>query len=332
MGSYAELDAETQIALLRPVAVEGARLLGLEVSAIAPVHHGYNTTFRVRTPGQVDYAVRVLTNSLSTPAHLLAQHAWMHALARDTTVVVPNPVTGPDGLSYAVVENEALERPFTVAAASWLAGDDVGEPSLQQAHELGVTMATMHNHALTWSPPEGSSLPVFDEPLFGDEDRLASLMDAELPDGGRRVLEVAFERARIAFAEAFRAQVLPIHADLHGGNLKWHNDELAVFDFDDSGFGTAALDLAISTFYLREAFEGAEAGLRQGYQAMRDLPQLDPDAFEALVASRQLLLANALLTTSTASLRADSEAYLLISIERLRHWLEVGRFTRTLPT
>lgn len=331
MGSYADLDAEAQIAMLAPVATAGAALLGLEVAAIAPVHHGYNTTFRVRTRGGAEYAVRVLTNSQSTPAHLLAQHAWMHALARDTTVLVPNPVTGPDGVSYAVVEDEALERPFMVAAASWLAGDDVGEPSLQQVHELGVAMSTMHNHALTWSPPEGTALPVFDEPLFGDENLLASLVEADLPDGGARVLEATFGQARIAFAEAFGQQVLPIHADLHGGNLKWHNDELAVFDFDDSGFGPAALDLAISTFYLRDAFEGAEAGLRQGYQAMRDLPQLDPEVFEAMIASRQLLLANALLASSTASLRADSSAYLLISIERLQHWLNTGRFTRTLP-
>ena len=104
-----------------------------------------------------------------------------------------------------------------------------------------------------------------------------------------------------------------------------------MFDFDDSGFGTAALDLAISTFYLRDAFEGAEVGLRQGYQAMRDLPLLDRSVFETLIASRQLLLANALLASSTASLRADAEAYLLISIERLQHWLNTGRFTRTLP-
>lgn len=331
MGRYADLDAEAQIALLRPVAAAGASLLGLEVKAIAPVHHGYNTTFRVRTSEGVDYAVRVLTNSQSTPAHLLAQHAWMHALARATTVLVPNPVTGPDGVSYAVVEAKALERPVIVAAASWLAGDDVGEPSLQQVHELGVAMSTMHNHALTWTPPEGSALPVFDEPLFGDEDLLASLVETDLPDGGAQVLEAAFDRARLAFAEAFREQVLPIHADLHGGNLKWHNDELAVFDFDDSGFGTAALDLAISTFYLRDEFEGAEAGLRQGYQAMRDLPQLDPEAFEALVASRQLLLANALLASSTASLRADAQSYLMMSIQRLQHWLSTGRFTRTLP-
>lgn len=328
MAAYADLDAESQVAALRPVASAGAEQLGLEVAGIVAVHHGYNTTFRVRTTDRSRYAVRVLTNSQSTPSHLESQHAWMHALARETTVLVPNPVTGPDGASHAVVEHEDLERPFTVVAASWLPGSEIGQLSLEQAHELGVTMATMHNHATTWTPPDGSSLAVFDEPLFGDEDLLSTLTERELPDGGAQVLEDSFSRARLAFAETFREPVITIHADLHSGNLKWNHSELAVFDFDDSGFGTAALDLAISTFYVRDTFDGAEAGMRQGYQAMRDLPLPDPEVFEAILASRQLLLANALLASSTASLRADADAYLVISIERLRHWLRTGRFTR----
>lgn len=328
MTRYADLDAESQIAALRPVAAAGAELLGLEVARIAPVHHGYNTTFRVRTNEGVDYAVRVLTNSQSTPSHLAAQHAWMHALARDTTVPVPNPVTGPDGLSHAVVASDVLDRPITVVAASWLPGRDVAELSLQQAHELGVTMATMHNHASGWTPPEGSSMAVFDEPLFGDEDLLSTL--TEVPDGGARLIEDSLARARLAFEEAMLDQMLVIHGDLHGGNLKWHEGDLAVFDFDDSGFGTAALDLAISTFYLRDTVDGAEEGLRQGYQAMRDLPAIDPVVLEALIASRQLLLANALLASSTASLRAEAHDYLRVTVARLRHWLRSGRFTRIL--
>ena len=95
-----------------------------------------------------------------------------------------------------------------------------------------------------------------------------------------------------------------LHADLHGGNLKWHRGRLAVFDLDDAGFGVPALDLAISTFYLRAGAPGVEEALRQGYAEVRDLPDVSDEQFEALVAARQLLLANSLLASSTASLRA----------------------------
>ena len=49
------------------------------------------------------------------------------------------------------------------------------------------------------------------------------------------------------------------------------------------------------------------------------------------MAARQLLLANALLSTTTADLRGEAADYLVTTVERLRHWLDTGRFTRALP-
>ena len=121
-----------------------------------------------------------------------------------------------------------------------------------------------------------------------------------------------------------------LHADLHGGNLKWHEGRLAVFDLDDAGLGVPALDLAISTFYLRSANRRASRqALREGYAQVRDLPDVSDEQFEALVAARQLLLANSLLASSTPSLRAEATDYLDVTVERLRGWLSTGRFSRS---
>ena len=120
-----------------------------------------------------------------------------------------------------------------------------------------------------------------------------------------------------------------LHADLHGGNLKWHRGRLAVFDLDDAGLGVPALDLAISTFYLRAGTLGGGGGAAsRATRGLRDLPDVSDDQFEALVAARQLLLANSLLASSTASLRAEATDYLDVTVERLRGWTSTGRFTR----
>ncbi len=327
-ASYADLDADAQVAALRPVAEAGARGLHLDVAETHLALHAYNTTFRVETTGGSTYAVRVLTNSRSTLAQLEAQHAWMRAIARETDVLVPDPVTAPDGATYAVVPSEALGRDVVVVAAAWLPGADVGTLSVERAHELGVAMAMLHQQAIAWDPPERADLPTYDDPLFGDDDVLA---DLDLSDGDRAVIDESFRRTRRAFAEAAALPSMPIHADLHGGNLKWHDGRLAVFDFDDMGIGTSALDLAISTFYLRDGDTATECGLREGYLAIAELPDVAPEVHEGLVASRQLLLANDLLTSSTASLRAEAVDYLRVSLDRLRHWLETGTFTRALP-
>lgn len=129
-------------------------------------------------------------------------------------------------------------------------------------------------------------------------------------------------------AEAAAAEpAIVVHGDLHGGNLKWHEGRLAVFDFDDCGVAVRTLDLAISTFYLRKGSEEVEEALRRGYSSVLDLPDLDPGSFEALVASRQLLLANDLLRTSNAELKELADEYLDRTMTRLRRWQEIGRFT-----
>jgi Ser/Thr protein kinase RdoA (MazF antagonist) len=143
------------------------------------------------------------------------------------------------------------------------------------------------------------------------------------------VIRKALTRCRLRFEEVYAgATPIVLHADLHGGNLKWHRGRLAVFDLDDAGLGVPALDLAISTFYLRAADPAVEAALRQGYAGVRDLPEVSDDQFEALVAARQLLLANSLLASSTASLRAEATDYLDVTVDRLRGWASTGRFTR----
>ncbi len=179
--------------------------------------------------------------------------------------------------------------------------------------------------------PGEPAFPVFDDPLCGDENLLegSDRLDAD----GRRVVDEAFRRTREAGALALAGTVPhAVHGDLHGGNLKWHDGHLAVFDFDDAGLATPALDLAVATFYLRrDGDAGAEAALREGYAALAPLPALDPAAFEALVAARQLLLANSLLASSTPQFRAMVPEYLERTVHRLRHWLASGRFVLDPP-
>jgi Ser/Thr protein kinase RdoA (MazF antagonist) len=204
----------------------------------------------------------------------------------------------------------------------------VGECDEEQGRALGRTMAALHDHAEGFTLPAEAHLTTFDEPLFHDH----SLLEGAVPmtDEQAAVVADALERCRHEFGEAYAGQrPIPLHADLHGGNLKWHEGTLAVFDLDDAGFGVPALDLAITTFYLRAEPPGVEAALREGYAQVRDLPAVSVEQFEAMVAARQLLLANSLLSSSTASLRAEATDYLDLTAQRLQGWLDTGRFSRS---
>lgn len=317
-AGYASLTADEQVRHLRGLAERAAPDFGIEPVSVELVLHAFNTTFKVTDGSGSTVAVRVNTNSFSTAADVVAQSAWMRDLARDTAIQVPVPRSTVDGISYVQLEGHLI------TAASWLEGPDVGECGSVQAHELGRTMALMHDHAAGWRLPDGGHLDSFTDPLFGDEDRLRDAY-AERP-ADLALLDEAFARCSAAITQAASTEPAHvIHGDLHGGNLKWHESRLAVFDFDDCGIATPSLDLAIATFYLRRLDPSVEEALRAGYDEVRGLPQ--PADFEAIVASRQFLLANDLLRSSTPEFRDQAAAYLDTTIDRLTRWRESGRFT-----
>ncbi len=328
MEDYAGLDEAGQVDVLRRVALVAAQGFGLGVRDLSLVLHAFNTTFALDTDDGRRLALRVNTNSQSTPAHIAAQQAWLHALATETDVLVPDPLAAPGGGWHVSVDCPPWGGPLNATVASWLDGDDVGQCDEEQARALGRTMAALHDHAEGFSLPPGAHLTVFDEPLCHDESRLEGA--APMSRGHAEVLAESLALCRRRFDEVYAGQrPIVLHADLHGDNLKWHGGRLAVFDLDDAGFGVPALDLAISTFYLRAVDPAVEQALRQGYAEVRVLPAVSDEQFEALVAARQLLLANSLLLSSTASLQAEATAYLDVTVQRLRAWLDTGRFSRS---
>jgi Ser/Thr protein kinase RdoA (MazF antagonist) len=332
---YADLPEADQVAALRPLALEAAAAFGLEVDDVELAAHAYNTTFRAEAADGRSWALRVGTGSKSTPAHVVAQQSWLEAIAEQTEVVVPVPRRTTSGGWYAELDRTLLGRPLLVTAASWLPGDELTALDAAMARELGRTAALLHAQAEHWSPPEEGELPLLDHPLFGDEDRLDTA--TWLDEGERAVIDQARETTAEVFARLHDgARLRPIHADLHRGNLKWAPEgdggRLAVFDLDDCGIGLLLVDLAIAVFYLREGDpeEGrrVEDALWEGYAGAATIPDHTSEDLEALLAARQLLLANDLLSSTTAEFRAMASGYAHTSARRLRRWLDTGRFTR----
>jgi hypothetical protein len=71
-----------------------------------------------------------------------------------------------------------------------------------------------------------------------------------------------------------------------------------------------------------------EDALWEGYAGAATIPDHTSEDLEALLAARQLLLANDLLSSTTAEFRAMASGYAHTSARRLRRWLDTGRFTR----
>ncbi len=328
---FEELSVRGQVARLRPVALAALAHYPIEVARLRLLNHGFNTTFRVDTTDGRRFALRLNVNSRRTPANLAAEAAWLAALAADTDLWVPVPQSTGQGALTTEVYCLDLGRSLPAALFSWLPGRDLGDDATPaQISAVGRATALLHDYGARWRLPRGAELPAIDSVLMdvpyhlGDDHPLLSAAD-------HAVIEAAFAHVQAHIDALFAgARRQPLHADLHVWNLKWFRGRLIVFDFDDSGIGVPAQDLAISAYYLRDDV-ALEAALLEGYEAVRPLPQFTHDQYEAMVASRNLVLLNDIVTTTNAEFLAMLPRYLPNTITKLRAYLNTGAYRHEVP-
>lgn len=327
---FAEVTSRTQVSRLRELARTALPEWGLEGASLRLLNHGYNTTFRVDADDGRRFALRVNMMPFKTHPLLLAEVSWLAALSAETDLHVPTPQPTRDGAWSAQVHSADLGRELPVVLFGWLDGRNLGaRPTPTQLRAVGEAAAVLHEHAATWTMPPDAELPLFDNVLTDLPNRLGD--HPALSPRDSEVLMAAYHRAQELQDAAFTSdRIIPLHADLHGDNLKWHHGRLSVFDFDDAGLGVPALDLAISAYYLRDNAE-LEDALLSGYTARRPLPPSTAEQFEGMVAGRNLLLVDDLIEQANADLRAMTPRYVAASVQRLRHWLDTGRYRRNIP-
>ena len=315
------MTTDEQIADLLPVAAEAARRFGLGHCNVESVNHGYNSTFKVTSQTGSQFALRININSVRSLANTLAEVAWISQLAEQQEINVPQPVLTAEGQSVMRVPHRSTDRDLTVVMYSWLDGDDLGdEAGIEQLEALGATMARMHEQSVHFALPNGADLPVFSDVLWNTRNCLLG-DESELTAEEQSLLRVAFAEVQQVMDAMFAhtaAQV--IHADLHGWNVKWHDGQVAVFDFDDCGYGLPIQDLATALYYL-DSDEQRDA-MKRGYASVRPLPAHTEREMQALLLQRRILLSNYLYETTHPEHRAMAPEYFVKTLQRIEAFLQ----------
>jgi Ser/Thr protein kinase RdoA (MazF antagonist) len=235
-------------------------------------------------------------------------------------VLVPEPVANNDGSFYTSIFHEASQRTLHCVLYSWLSGAELGdEPTEEQLHALGAAMATMHLASKDFTCPAGSRLPSFIDPLWETEDFLLSeksVLDSPTREVISQAMDVIRSETQRLFSEN-EPQI--IHADLHGWNVMWNNGDLAVFDFDDCGFGLPLQDLATAIYYLDTPEQ--DAALKQGYASVAPLPKYTQREMDMLLLQRRIVLLNYLYETSNLEHRSIIPEYQEETLRRIEVFL-----------
>jgi Ser/Thr protein kinase RdoA (MazF antagonist) len=177
----------------------------------------------------------------------------------------------------------------------------------------------MHQNKSEFQLTDGAELPTFNDFFWGTEDFLFSVRSTLSPEN-KTLMKQAHDLIMQFTNELYATSpVRIIHADFHGWNLMWHEDQVFIFDFDDCGFGVEAQDIAVALYWLNTPT--ADSTLLEGYRSVRPLPAYSDKAMKALLLQRRLLLLNYLFETKNAEHKEMLPAYLKRSIELVSTFL-----------
>ncbi len=321
MGSeFFDLPAEDQQKSLTAFATELLKDYGIHGAKVSCINFEFNATFAVESESGAKYALRININSTRTVENMKGEIEWVRHLNRTSGIHTPTPIaTVKDNYIVSALHADSGQTLYGVMY-SWLEGDELGdEPTLSQLHEVGRAIATLHQESTDFALSADAALPTFNDFFWGTEDFLFSDKSV-LSDTDRALIQQAHDLIMQFTNDLYQnSKVHIIHADMHGWNLMWNEDQLSVFDFDDCGYGVEAQDLAVTLYYL-DTPEQDEA-LLNGYKSVRPLPTYSANAMKALLLQRRLLLLNYLFETKNQEHKEMLPAYLEKSLERVSTFL-----------
>lgn len=257
----------------------------LAVKKVKLISISENVVFRIDTEGGEAYALRIHRPGYHSLGELVAEQQWTAAL-NEAGIRAPVPKMARNGNGYATVSVPDSTETRQVGVIEWLDGvtlssllngEHDGAAMKHHFDQLGHLLARMHNQAVDWQLPADFERVSWDaEGLMGDTPIWGRFW--ELPELTAAERDLILRARRMLHERLLDYGTAPehysiIHADLNPDNCMIDGEQVSVIDFDDSGFGWHAYDLAVVLYYdlPGDLFETARDALLGGYRLERSL-------------------------------------------------------------
>ena len=273
-------------------------------SSIEFVSQSENFSYRVKTSNGSSYVLRLHRPSYHNLAELESEQLWTEALL-EAGIDVPIALRTSDGSRYARVMCPDGWR--YAGMLEWVEGgllwdvlpnsSSTSKSSIEDKDPLrllGRLIAGLHEQALHWEIPENfirHSLNVEgfvgESPFWGrfwETPELDKSHQSNLLSMRNSIKEILVEY------EASSGPYSLIHADLHASNVVVQGSRLHIIDFDDSGFGWHAYDLAVALHNLRDSsqYSVCKSSLLTGYSDVRPISAEEIEMIELFLVVRSL--------------------------------------------
>lgn len=310
MRSYEELTDRGRLRRLRRLALAALEAFGIDEERLVLFRQAGNTLFRVyarpspmpETPATLfeegQYLLRVHQPGYQEPDAIELELAWLSAMRRESGLPVPEPVPAVDGRLMVPVSVRGVPGARNCSLLRWVRGRVLAN-RFRPAHleAQGRLMARLHEFSARWRPPAGLGKRRLDwDGLFRND------VGSGLPNADAWSLLLPAHREAFAVVAERVADVMSLWGEgsdvwglIHGdlvvdANLLFWRGEPRAIDFDDSGFGYWAFDLAVALDPCRDdqSFSRYREALLRGYTEVRTLPERQSEQLELFLAALQV--------------------------------------------
>jgi len=264
---------------------------GLGNSKIKFHSYSENIVLRVDSKKSVKgchiFSLRIYNLSF-TEAEIEASTKWMQTLCQHTEVTAPEPIPTRSGQLIVRETMPDTNEQRLCVLFQWLDGECIDE-EMKPLHlrKVGQMTARMHGFSASQGRASANGLPKMEwnarlAAIGGGNGLMPHWVDQ--PDTfftkeESRIIDRTAQKALAAIQSFDKGNEYGvIHGDLHQWNYMFHQEEVRVFDFDDSCFSSFVYDMAVTLWYLnhfvsfhRDYQEKVDAYL-EGYQEIRGVP------------------------------------------------------------
>ena len=288
------------------------------------LHRGFNDLYAVGD----DLVLRISGHRARGPADVAAETGFLAHLDA-AGVPVARAIPTREGAPFCAVAMPDDERPAVLFRRAHGRAPDLESPG--DARAQAITLARMHQAAASYPDREAGRYKLDLDYLLHRSVSAILALGLDAPKA-RDDLQAVAHRLDAGVTRLELTQTL-CHGDCHGLNARIAADGQAVFfDFDDSGYGYLAYDLAVHLWaqvsFGRRQF-GVWHGFDAGYRAVRPLAPADEAALPLFVAIRHIWLMGEY--ASRARTQWGTEALSAAWLQRELGWLLVWEQERLVP-
>jgi len=290
--------------------------------------HDTSVLYKVTNDQGEEFALKIYDDNSSQLEDNQVEALMIDAILAHGVIPVAVILNNNYGQPTTLYTDAATGTVYRLVLSRWLAGDDFKDHESEEYFiALGETVADLHEATNHINLPKGLRPKMWNQVFYFRDEKAVyheAQYDAQITPEFRDLMDTAVDLLNSKLSQVYSlAEPQLLHGDLNPGNIKVHNGQLAILDFEDAIYGPAIQDLAILLYYYRAddsfSYESVKKWIFQGYTSKKEVAGWEDSTIESLIMARKVNFLNYVLT-----LEDDYQAYIQKGIAELKYFLQKG--------